>query len=929
MPLCKSMLLRTSILLLAIAWLINPDTAQAQDNTQTQLSKVIDTINAITTRSAAEKLYLHTDKSSYMQNDTLWLKAYLLTTSYLNASQKSGILYVEIASDSNKVVKRISLPVVAGLAYGQISLDDKEFSQGGYVLRGYTNWMRNSGVIFEKPIYVRKTDANDWLVQYKSAISRQDGDDKMRLQLRLKQLNQSPVGLRELQIRLYDDKRTWWQENVETSINGLLDLELDLADKVNGKTATLSVQDKRKGSDNRILAIPFSTNRPDKMDLQFMPEGGELVAGLQTRVAFKAVHEDGLGVQVSGKVYNSKLQEVGSFESAHKGMGSFMITPQPGESYTAEINLPERGQLSYNLPQVKQSGTTLSIKNDFGVDSCEVIINASSDVKDSGKIFLLFAHARGVPVYGFSFKSGALPKKIRISKSLFPSGVARFTLANQELAALNERIIFIDHSDNLIIQTSLNKPTYARRDSVSLEIKVRDKSGLPVKGSFSIAITDDSQVKTDSLSDYSITNQLLLAADLKGKIEEPGYYEQPARNPNVWQNLDHLLLTQGWTGFNWNDAFKPAKTPAYEAEPEFLIKGTVTNQFNKPVAGAPLTLLSGKPPLFMESLTDPQGRFVFKGIYPADTAIFHIQARNKKQKSLNVGIEVDGFVPPEFSPLQSRILPWYANIDTASFQRVNKRVNLERDYNKFTGNVLKEVLINSKKTVKHSKNLNGAGDADITINVQELEKEGRTSLGDLLERKIDGFGTTVNKEGIRAYVIKHQKVYLIIDGIDVSQFMMDDESYFLRIQQLLKYFDAEEIQGIEIMTTRTLFYGQKFLAPLEKHWEYTFVEVTTRGGVGPFLKKTIGTNVYRPIAFTSAKKFYSPRYSPKSIPNMTDIRSTIYWNSKITTNSEGVANVNFFTADTPGTYSVIIEGSNLDGGLGVARRKILINSPAP
>jgi len=48
--------------------------------------------------------------------------------------RRSGILYIEISSDSNRVVKRISLPVYGGLAYGQIFLDEKEFSQGGYVL---------------------------------------------------------------------------------------------------------------------------------------------------------------------------------------------------------------------------------------------------------------------------------------------------------------------------------------------------------------------------------------------------------------------------------------------------------------------------------------------------------------------------------------------------------------------------------------------------------------------------------------------------------------------------------------------------------------------------------------------------------------------------------------------------------------------------
>lgn len=79
------------------------------------------------------------------------VEAYLLNGSYLNASQKSGILYVEISSDSNKVVKRISLPVYGGIAYGQISLEEKEFSQGGYILRAYTNWME----MLVRPVFLK------------------------------------------------------------------------------------------------------------------------------------------------------------------------------------------------------------------------------------------------------------------------------------------------------------------------------------------------------------------------------------------------------------------------------------------------------------------------------------------------------------------------------------------------------------------------------------------------------------------------------------------------------------------------------------------------------------------------------------------------------------------------------------------------------
>ncbi len=103
-------------------------------------------------------------------------------------------------------------------------------------------------------------------------------------------------------------------------------------------------------------------NRPEKTDLQFMPEGGNLVAGITTKVGFKAIAEDGKGVALAGKIYNSKQQEITAFKTIHAGMGSFELTPQAGESYHAKITLPKGIQKDYPLPLASLTGTALGIK---------------------------------------------------------------------------------------------------------------------------------------------------------------------------------------------------------------------------------------------------------------------------------------------------------------------------------------------------------------------------------------------------------------------------------------------------------------------------------------------------------------------------------------------------------------------------------------
>src|SRR3954464_8917443 len=70
-----------------------------------------------------EKLYLQTDKPYYGASDTLRFKGYLLNADYLTPAMRSGLLYVELNDEQGKNAKRIMVPVINGMAWGDIVLD--------------------------------------------------------------------------------------------------------------------------------------------------------------------------------------------------------------------------------------------------------------------------------------------------------------------------------------------------------------------------------------------------------------------------------------------------------------------------------------------------------------------------------------------------------------------------------------------------------------------------------------------------------------------------------------------------------------------------------------------------------------------------------------------------------------------------------------
>src|SRR5450432_1723351 len=89
---------------------------------------------------------------------------------------------------------------------------------------------------------------------------------------------------------------------------------------------------------------------PEKMvsTLNLFPEGGDLINGVSSQVAFEALNNHGGPVQISGAIFNANHVFVDSFYTSYKGMGSLIIKPVAGEHYTANWT-DENGHI-YNTP---------------------------------------------------------------------------------------------------------------------------------------------------------------------------------------------------------------------------------------------------------------------------------------------------------------------------------------------------------------------------------------------------------------------------------------------------------------------------------------------------------------------------------------------------------------------------------------------------
>lgn len=89
-----------------------------------------------------EEIYTHTDRSEYIAGENLWFALYLFDRQKSKLSDHSSLAYFDFINADNRQIigKRIVLD--KGKGQGHIKLPDT-LSTGRYIIRAYTNWMKN------------------------------------------------------------------------------------------------------------------------------------------------------------------------------------------------------------------------------------------------------------------------------------------------------------------------------------------------------------------------------------------------------------------------------------------------------------------------------------------------------------------------------------------------------------------------------------------------------------------------------------------------------------------------------------------------------------------------------------------------------------------------------------------------------------------
>jgi hypothetical protein len=622
--------------------------------------------------------------------------------------------------------------------------------------------------------------------------------------------------------------------------------------------------------------------------VQFFPEGGDLVAGLRSKVAFQITDSRGNGLNLPGMILNSQNDTIVSFTSQKFGIGNFIFTPQPGDSYRAVITSPTGRSGKFNLPASKEQGYVMEVR-DSTTDFIAINIASSAPVNQSKAIYY-FIHSRQVIATSGVHQWIGGKTSILVEKKNLNEGISHITIFDQYLNPVCERLFFKPVSKKLNLDIQASQSEYGVRRKVFINVSSDSDSTAFSGARLSVAV-----VKSDSLQNDltgNIFNYLWLTSDLKGDVESPAFYAD-ASSPEVRAALDNLMLTHGWRRFEWTDVLGNKKQ-SIKYLPEYrghLIRGSILDEKDQPASGIGTYLSSPSKIIQLytaRSKANGEVQFEMKDFWGSKKVI--VQTNTSQDSTYQIKL-INPFSEEHTS---TKLADFDLNPDVAN--NLLRRSIAMQVQDIYYG----DHFINFSDGAIDSSAFYGK--ADQTYFLDDFTRF--TVMEEVMREYVSGVMVRKRRDGFHFLVLNNVRKTLFQD----DPLIMLDGMPIFDVDRIMA-FDPLKIKKLEVFT------GRYYLGPL--HFPGLVSYSTYGGDLGGFTpdQKALSLNYE---GLQRQRVFYLPQYETQKQreSRRPDRRHLLYWNPQVTLDADGKQQLEFFTSDLTGNYTIVVEGLNKNGYAG-------------
>ncbi|QZU80985.1 hypothetical protein [Bacteroides thetaiotaomicron] len=694
-------------------------------------------------------------------------------------------------------------------------------------------------------------------------------------------------------------------------------------------------------------------DKEKKFTVRFFPEGGQLVKGISSIVAFEATSRDKGAADVEGTVVLPSGEELAHIRSLHDGMGYFEYKPEE-KAGVAKIDY-EGSTYQFDLPEALPQGYVLRIDNRR--EMLDITVARSSQaMKDTLAVFVS-SQGRPYKCMTLDFED-ELNCQFRISTKELPPGVQQISLVNLKGETLCERFCYVMPRSSMLLACKTDHALYRPFEPVTCRIKVRDHLNRPVQANLSVSIRNG--VESDFREyDHSIYTDLLLVSDLKGYIHQPGFYFEN-QSAERFKMLDVLLLVRGWRKYDLSRLIgKRPFLPRYLPETSLTLYGQVESYFGKALRNVGVSILARRDSVSIAGMTKTDSLGYFSapvdGFSGSMDAL--IQTRNEGKK-WNKQAVVKLF--RNFEPSLRKLDYYELNPEwkeTGDLKQLLDTLDIAYKDSVFgpDHHLLDEVVVNAKRlnlllkqTERFEKEI--LGYYNITQVVDKMRDKGEAvyNLPMLLKELNPNFRLS---DSLSLHYNNSRVLFIVNGGVlsyGKTDYVLDKDVD--AIKSIMLYYDQAGGESVFVMNKQsnrvTKFTANNFWSGRWQDGDLSELPLQDAIGAdsgpdalwgekdrktmkkGPLQKSSVVVCSITTIddwdpnktykarrgirhtyiqGYNGPLEFYSPAY-PDGAPLYTeDSRRTLYWNPNVKTNEKGEAVIRCYNSDNSAPLIINVE----------------------
>lgn len=632
---------------------------------------------------------------------------------------------------------------------------------------------------------------------------------------------------------------------------------------------------------NTFQRLEEKDKTPDPgLDAQFFPEGGTLVEGIKSKVAFRVVDSSGKGILFTGIVLTKKGDTIVSFNPLKFGIGHFTLTPKATEEYQVVIKETNNRITSAKLPPILPNGYSLMV-TDTLQNQIKVTIK-SRDQNGSSPLIYLIGHIR--QLVKVAVAQNLINGKISflLPEKDLGEGIVHFTVFNQRLQPVCERLYFNRPTVTPLLELNSDKTTYEQKNKIALQLTMKSDDVIHANVSLSVFKNDSLQ----QIDPIDIQSYLWLNSELKGNVESPAYYF--SKDEEAEEAIDNLMLTHGWSKFNWDEVLSSSH-PAPGFLPEFrghIVKGKVLDiNSSQPVQGIPAYLSTpDKKILPYMTFSDANGDILFETHTLIGKKKIIVQPGATYQYSTR--IEITSPFSEEVSTRKNPSLRLLADVKEALTQR---SISMQTEDIFYRGRV---------------RSLSQPGDSSAFYGIasEQYDLDDYTRFPVMEE---------VMREYVKGVRLRKKNDQFIFKVLNAPKNLVFENEPLILLDGVIVFntnkimtIDPLKIKHVDVVPNQ-YYYGKFMFDGIVSFRTY-------KGDLNGF-QLDPGIVVIDYEGLQSKKEFFSPRYEAPSDKQsrLPDMRNLLLWVPDLTLNTSQT--IEFYSSDQKGFFQATLQGISKGG----------------